>query len=238
MHLARDVRVLRALSERTGMHIVTNTGQYKEPYLPPETFAQSAEQLAAGWIEEWENGIDSTDVRPGFIKTAVEPESLAPTQQKVITAAALTSRSTGLTIGTHTCAALPALEILNLLADHGIEPAKWIFIHANAENDFDRVREVAQSGCWIELDAIGSAPDDLLLRQLLRLLEWGFGDQVLLSHDAGWYSVGEPGGGTPRPYTHLTAHFIPLIRGAGIGTETIDKLTMLNPARAFSIDDR
>ncbi len=235
MYLARDVRVLRALSEQTGMQFITNTGQYKEPYLPEETFDITAQALAEQWIREWEEGIDGTDVRPGFIKTAVEPGPLAPTQQKVITAAAITSRATGLTIGTHTCAGIAAMHVLRLLSVHQVDPAKWIFIHAHQEKDFDLIRMVAREGCWIELDGIGAASDASILAMLLKLLDAGHVGQVLLSHDAGWYSVGEPNGGKPRPYTHLGETFLPLMRDFGIDEPTIHRITVGNPARAFAI---
>jgi phosphotriesterase-related protein len=102
MYLGRDVEVLWTISGLTGLQIVTNTGQYKEPHLPARTFEVDAEALAEGWIREFEEGIEGTSIKPGFIKTAVERESLAPTQQKVVRAAALTSRATGLAIATHT----------------------------------------------------------------------------------------------------------------------------------------
>ncbi len=235
MYLARDPHVLRSLSEQTGMHFITNTGQYKEPYLPDETFRITAQALAGQWIREWEEGIEGTDVRPGFIKTAVEPRPLAPMQQKVVTAAAIASRATGLTIGTHACAGIAALHVLRLLSAHGVDPAKWIFIHAHMETDFDLIRMVAREGSWIELDGIGAANDASVLSMLLKLLDAGFVGQVLLSHDAGWYSVGEPKGGTPRPYTHLTDVFLPLMRELGIDEQTIHRVTVENPARAFAI---
>jgi phosphotriesterase-related protein len=235
MYLARDVRILRTLAELTGLHIITNTGQYKEPFLPPRTFQITAEELAADWVSEWEYGIDGTDVRPGFIKTAVEPVPLAPTQVKVITAAALTSRATGLTIGTHTCAAVPALEILRILDRNDVDPRKWIFIHAQGEPDHELLRLVAREGCWMEIDAIGNGQDAEQLALVLKLLDWGCESQVLLSHDAGWYTVGEPGGGTPRPYTHLVKRFIPLMQRVGVDTAIIDRLTVQNPAAAFTV---
>lgn len=235
MYLARDVQMLRTLAEQTGMQFITNTGQYKEPYLPQETFRISAEELAAQWIDEWVNGIDGTDIRPGFIKTAVFPDPLAETQVKVMTAAAITRRETGLTIGTHTCKAVPALQIIRLLESRQVDPAKWIFIHAHQEEDFDLLRMVAAAGCWIELDGLGSTSDAAILTPLLKLLDAGFQRQVLLSHDAGWYTVGEPDGGTPRPYTHLTSTFIPLLRQFGVDDEMIRVLTVENPARAFAI---
>ncbi len=235
MYLARDVHVLRALAEQTGMQFITNTGQYKEPYLPEETFRIDAEELAAQWTDEWENGIDGTDVRPGFIKTAVFPDPLAETQVKVMTAAAITSRTTGLTIGTHTCKGIPALQVVRLLESQQVDPAKWIFIHAHQENDFDLIRMVADAGSWIELDGLGGASDASILTSLLKLLDAGFERQVMLSHDAGWYTVGKPDGGTPRPYTHLTTTFIPLMKRFGIDDATIRMITVDNPARAFAI---
>ncbi|TVQ22072.1 MAG: phosphotriesterase [Spirochaetaceae bacterium] len=236
MYLARDPVVLRELARRTGVHIVTNTGQYKEPYLPEETFALSADALADQWIAEWTDGIESTDVRPGFIKTAVNPVPLAETQQKIITAAALTSIATGMTIGTHTCRGVPALQILKLLDHHGVAPGKWIFIHAHQESDIGLLKLVARSGCWIELDGIGAATDESILSSLLQLLDAGFESQIMLSHDAGWYSVGEPGGGDVKPYTYLSTRFIPLLRDFGLSQASIHALTVTNPARAFTID--
>jgi phosphotriesterase-related protein len=235
MYLARDPRVLLALSEETGMQFLTNTGQYKEPYLPAETFSLSAEELASQWIDEWENGIGDTGVRPGFIKTAVFPEPLAETQRKVITAAAIASRETGLTIGTHTVKGIPALQIVRLLEANAVNPDRWIFIHAHQEDDFDLIRMVARAGSWIELDGIGNAPDSKTMATLLKLLDAGFERRILLSHDAGWYTVGEPNGGTPRPYTYLTKTFIPLMRSFGITDGLIHTLTVENPARAFTV---
>jgi phosphotriesterase-related protein len=235
MYLARDPRVLLRLSEATGLHILTNTGQYKEPFLPAETFILSPEKLAEQWVSEWENGIDGTQVRPGFIKTAVEPVPLADTQKKVIAAAAITSNATGLTIGTHTVKGIPALQILRILEQYSVDPTKWIFIHAHLESDFDLMRMVVREGAWIELDGLGAASDEVIMTGLLKLLDAGFEKQVLLSHDAGWYTVGEEGGGTPRPYTHLTRHFIPLMREFGVSEASIETITVENPARAFSI---
>jgi phosphotriesterase-related protein len=80
MFLGRDVDVLLTISETTGLHIITNTGHYKEPYLSTETFDLEPQALADQWIVEAEEGIDGTGIRPGFIKTAVERETLAPMQ--------------------------------------------------------------------------------------------------------------------------------------------------------------
>jgi phosphotriesterase-related protein len=235
MYMARDPVIFRELSERTGLNILTNTGQYKEPSLPQQTLEINAEELAAQWILEWEEGIDGTDVRPGFIKTAVEPEPLAPIQQKVIRAAAITSRATGLTIMTHTCVAEPALQVLDILEEEGVDPSRWIFTHAQQEEDLEQLTEVARRGAWISLDGLKETLVNEHMRSLLHLLELGFRDHILLSHDAGCYTVGEGGGGEKRPYTYLFNDFIPLLRERGVDQQTIDRIVTVNPSEAFIV---
>lgn len=235
MYLARDVEILREIGRRTGMRFLTNTGQYKEPYLPPATFEIDALQLADQWIAEWEDGIDGTDARPGFVKTAVNPEPLAPVQRKVIRAAALTSSATGLTIATHTGRADQAMEVLDIVEAEGVAPDRWIFVHAQNETDVGKLLAVARRGAWIELDGLGDTTIDKHMAPLLALLEAGFEGKVMLSHDAGWYRVGEEPGGKKKPFTFLLETFAPLMRERGVSPQTIRRITERNPAEAFTV---
>lgn len=58
--------------------------------------------------------------------------------------------------------------------------------------------------------------------------------RVLLSHDNGWYSVGEPEGGDVQPYTSLFAELLPALRREGFSEDEIHQLVVTNPARAFA----
>jgi phosphotriesterase-related protein len=71
-----------------------------------------------------------------------------------------------------------------------------------------------------------------------RLRDEGLLHRVLVSQDAGWYTVGEPRGGTFRSFDTVFTAFIPALRENGFGTEEIDLLLIDNPARAFSIGVR
>jgi phosphotriesterase-related protein len=235
MYLGRDALLLKELSELTGLNILTNTGQYKEPYLPEETFSLSSGQLAESWIEEFHRGIDGTDVRPGFIKTAVNPGPLGPIQRKVTEAAALTSKSTNLTIATHTGVGIAALEILEILESKGVNAEKWIFVHAQNEEDPDLLAEIAQRGAWIELDGIGVEKEMLHLERLEELLQRGYENRILLSQDAGWYRVGEEPGGEKKSFAFLVGSFLPKLRQRGMPERTIENLMIGNPARAFAV---
>jgi phosphotriesterase-related protein len=93
---------------------------------------------------------------------------------------------------------------------------------------------VAERGAWIEYDNIGYVDDGELIPRILTVLAAGRGSQLLLSHDMGWYDPAKPGGGTPRPYTHLSTTMLPKLRAAGVDEATIVQLTHTNPFEAFA----
>lgn len=238
--LARDPRVLVQLSETTGLHLITNTGLYgarTNRFLPPYAFEESAHQLAERWIREARDGIDGTGVRPGFIKSGVDPDpSLSPIHRKLVEAAGLAHLETGLTIAVHTGRG-PGLEQLNLLASLGIGPSAWIWVHAQGAAD-DALLTAARRGAWISCDGLNpsSIPRHLHLCQLFR--REGLLHRVLLSHDAGWYDPDKSGGGTFRPYDLLFTVFLRTLRANGFVETEIETLTVQNPAAAFAIRRR
>ena len=59
---------------------------------------------------------------------------------------------------------------------------------------------------------------------------------MLVSHDAGWYRVGEPGGGQFRPYDTLFTAFVPALKASGFADAEIRQLLVDNPRRALSGD--
>jgi len=235
MFIARDAEVLARLSKATGLNIVTNTGMYKEPFLPQYAFETSADKLAEMWIKEFEEGIEGTEIKPGFIKIAVNPGSLIPVQQKIVRAAARTHHATGLTIASHTAHGVAALETIDLLETEKVSPANFIVVHTDSESEHDYHLQIAERGAWVEYDAIGRKPPEQHLEWIASLLDAGYENQLLLSMDAGWYSVGEERGGEVMPYTYLIKEFVPRMQEAGIAEETIHKLTVTNPAQAFGI---
>ncbi|MSS73705.1 MAG: phosphotriesterase [Candidatus Latescibacteria bacterium] len=233
MFLGRDPALLRRLSEASGLHLLTNTGMYKAPYLPAYALEQSAEELAAAWTAEATKGIEGTGIRPGLIKIAVNPEAeLVPIQKKIVRAAALTHLQTGLSIAAHTG---PGLEVLDLLKAEGVAPGAFIWVHAQSNSDQSKCLEAARRGAWLSYDGFpatrGTEPPKIEV-QLRTALDTGLGDRLLISHDAGWYHVGEPGGGTYRPYDAIFTHFLPTLKKDHPGIEKT--LLVDNPRRALT----
>ena len=165
----RDPLLLKGLSDSSGLDILTNTGYYgagNDKYIPQHAFIETADQLAARWILEWENGIDNTGIKPGFIKIGVANGNLSDLHKKLVTAAAWTHLKTGLTIASHTGPAIPAFEQIDILQKEGVAPEAFIWVHAQSEKDPGNHVKAAKMGAWIGLDGL----DDNNLEDYIRMI--------------------------------------------------------------------
>lgn len=234
--LGRDVKLLKMLSDKTGIKFITNTGYYgarSNKHLPAWVFTETPEQLAARWIEEFEHGIDGTNIKPGFIKISVDgpTNGLTEVHKKLVRAAAITHLKTGLTIFSHTGPARAAFEQLEILKEMKVKPDAFVWVHAQAEKDKTMHIRAAKMGAWVSLDNVG-VNNDYYLEALAGLKEAGLLHRVLLSHDAGYYRPGEPDGGEFRGYTEI----FKLLKG--FSEEDIEQLLIKNPAEALTIKKR
>jgi phosphotriesterase-related protein len=239
--LGRDPLLLRRLSEASGLHIVTNTGYYGaagDRFVPSHAHGETPEQLAARWTAEYRDGIEGTSIRPGFLKTGVDAGPLSPIDRKLVEAAALCHLATGLTVAVHTGDPTAARETVAVLAQRGVSPEAYVWVHAqNARDPADRAA-LAGEGAWVELDGVG--PDSLEghVEAVVDLSRRGRLGRVLVSQDAGWFHVGEAGGGSYRPHTLLHDAFVPALRARGLGEADVRRLLVENPARAFAVRRR
>ncbi len=236
-YLGRDPRLLRRLSEASGLNLITNTGYYAAnggKHLPAFVADESPEQLAARWIAEAREGIDGTGIRPGFIKIGVDAGPLNAAARKLIRAAAIAHRATGLTVASHTGDGPAAFEQLSILRDEKIDASVWIWVHAQNEPDVGRLADAASQGAWIELDNVGPESIEATASRVKSLIDRCHAGRLLLSQDAGWYHVGEAGGGTFRPYDTLFTGLLPALDRAGIDAAAFRRLTVDNPRAAFT----
>jgi len=217
------------------------TGNYAAldaKFLPAYVYTDSVEALAQRWIDEATNGIEGTGIRPGLIKLGFNGGPLTDAEQKLIRAAAIAHRKTGLTIGAHTGPAVSAFEQLSILKQSGIDPSAWIWIHAQAEPDHSQHVKAARGGAWISFDGVSSASLATHIDLAKKMKNEGLLNRTLISQDAGWYHVGEPDGGAFRTFETVFTEFIPAIRAAGFTDADIRTLFVDNPESAFSVSVR
>ncbi len=233
--MGRDPRLLRALSEDSGLHILANTGFYQPPWLPAWAAGADADRLAAHWIREAREGLNDTDIRPGFVKIALSTrdEPVSPLQARILRAAIRVSRTCGLPIAAHTIGDRPLQDALAILQEEGLPPDRFIWVHAGTGSP--EVQEAAlAAGIRIELDMVAPETADRDAERILELLRSPWHRRVLASMDRGWHDPARPDQEI-RPYAWFFREFLPRLARLGADEAMIRRLTVENPAEAFAL---
>jgi phosphotriesterase-related protein len=237
--VGRNLSVLRALAEATTIQIVVPTGVYREAYVPDVLRDTSEQDLADLWTTELTDGIEETSIRAGFIKLAMSDDGPTPLEVRNLRAAARASQNTGAAIAIHTIGGKVARQEMDILEKAGLDLQRFIWVHAQTEPDVSILMDAARRGAYVELDSVGAPFQSQieLLDTVLALIEAGFADHLLLSHDAGWYNPARPDGlpeGGYRGYTALGKDFLPALLRRGVSEEHARLITVNNPAKAFA----
>jgi phosphotriesterase-related protein len=242
-YLGRDVGLLRQLSDSTGLHFITNTGYYgamENKFIPSNVMNMSAPEIAGLWIDEARNGIDGTDIFPGFIKIGVERKPLSDFHRTLARAAALTHKATGLTIMSHTGPSTGAFQQLEILKEEGVAPDAFIWTHAHNEKDSMKHVQAALMGTWVAFDAFrgGEQQTAEFVHFILNMKQHNCLHRLLLSHDAGWFDPAQPDGHNYAPHTALFDQLFPALKEAGITPDELNLILVKNPAEALTIRKR
>ncbi len=232
--VGRRADILKVVSAAAGFPLVIPTGVYREPWVPNWVQLASEDELRKWLTDELQEQIEASGVRAGWIKLSAGDDGITETETKILRAAAAAGVATNAVIGSHTIRGRVVRDQLAIIEEAGHTPTRFVWIHAQAEPDFDLHLEMAARGVWIEYDDIGSRPDSIHIDRIKKLLDAGHGGQILLSHDRGFYDPAQPGGGVPRPFTYLTETFLPALAAVGVDDATIRQMTCDNPFRAFA----
>ncbi|MEZ5100010.1 MAG: phosphotriesterase-related protein [Thermoleophilia bacterium] len=246
--MGRDVARVRRIAERSGVQVVVGTGHYVQSTHPPEVARQSVDEIAAWMIGEIRDGIDDTGIRPGVIGEIGTSGAIHPDERKCLEAAALTQQETGLAITVH--CAIPTekvgLDVVRVLERAGADPTRVILGHmSHTVADLDYHRACADTGAVLEYDRFGAEflyeswgryeepRDSTVVAAVARLVADGYGDRIVLSHDACYrVQLARFGGGG---YAHLARHVLPALGDAGVDEAALRRLTVETPARLLAI---
>ena len=246
---------LREVSRRTGVNIVAGVGHYVNFAQGAEVQGRSVSQIADGLVDEIENGIAASDVRPGIIGEIGTTWPLHPNEEKVLRAAALAQRQSGLAISVHVHPPTRSGHgILDILEDEGVDLSRVVLGHVDAalahpDVDFDEAvayhRSLAERGAFIEYDLCGNSgfftdganswwlPSDReRCKALGQLVRQGFAQSLLISQDVGHkHYLAEYGG---WGYAHVLTAFKAMLADFGVDSITHDQVTRRNPARMLA----
>jgi phosphotriesterase-related protein len=249
--LGRDVRLVAGVAERAPVTLVASTGWYTPNVLPtyfqfhgPGRPIDGPDSLVELFVRDITDGIAGTNVRAGMLKVMTDTDGITPDVGRVMAAAATAHRETGVPITTHSNpASRNGLAQQAFLRERGVRPERIIIGHSGDTDDLDYLRALMDNGSTIGMDRFGMEhvlPDDRRVRTVVSLLEQGYADRIVLSHDAAFYSHVTPpswrASHAPRwRMDTISRHILPALRDAGVSADQIDLMLVRNPQRLLEV---
>jgi phosphotriesterase-related protein len=242
--IGRDPRALRRVSEATGLNIVMGAGYYLGSSHPEKVAAMTAEQIADEIVGEATQGVDGSDVKIGLIGEIGVSSDFTAREEKSLRGAAQAQVRTGLPLMVH----LPGWfrlghRVLDVVAEEGGDLRHTVLCHMNPSHDDQPYQqELAARGAFIEYDMIGMdffyadqqvqcPSDEEAARAIVKLVQAGYTDRILLSHDVFLKMMLTRYGG--NGYAYIPRHFLPRLRRHGLNEAILNQIMRDNPRSVF-----
>lgn len=250
----RDPFFLAKMATIMDLNIICSTGLYYEPasafmyWKFRSGFADVETEMYEMMRTELTKGIGNTGIKAGVIKLASSANQITPFEEKFFRAAARNNRETGATIITHTEAGTMGPEQAKLLIDNGANPKDIAIGHMCGNTDLDYHERVLQYGVFDSFDRFGlegdlfnTPTDEERCDMIAALLDKGYEDQILMSHDSVTVELGRPRP-VPKDDLDFMAHanilnipdrVIPMLKERGVTDAQLDKIFIANPAKVL-----
>ena len=245
LFLGRDVRLMRRVSEATGLNVIAATGIYTYDHLPTALLTRDADAIADLYVHDIERGIQGTDARAAFIKCAADAPGITENVEKLHRAAARASLRTGVPIMAHTHPASgTGPRQLDIFAEEGVDLTTVQLAHTGDTTDLDYIERVLDRGAYIGMDRFGLEmylPFDQRIDTVVALLERGYADRMMLSADycatLDWFPLElekqmlAAGAAVDWSSTIVHDKVLPALRERGLTEAQERTLLVENPAR-------
>ena len=243
--IGRDPEALKRIAEKTGLNIIMGTGFYVGQTHPEALSSMTDRQVADWMVKELTEGADGTAIRAGYIGEIGISEVFDDKERKVLRAAAIAQKDTGVAINVHINPwTTNGLEAADILLEAGVAPDRICISHIDVENREDYVFALLQKGVYVEFDNFGKeyyirrevrnpgyglfVHDTERVTFLKKLIDAGFLRQILLSCDLCLKNLMHTYGGWG--YDHVLTNIVPMMEDEGITNEQIHTLLVENPA--------
>jgi len=251
--LARDPAAIRRVSEATGVHVTLGAGYYQDRSLPASFDDLTEDEIVEEIVRDIDIGVagavapDGSPIRAGHIG---EIGTTTPTERemKSLRAAARAQARTGAMLNIHQSYVPGDRAIQHRLADtieqSGGDLDRTVFSHMDRTGqDFGHQLALLRRGITIEYDEFGyevgnrdwdrsSIQDVQRVREIARLAEAGFLDQLTVAHDVSFKRMQSANGGWG--FTHLLERVPDGFRWAGLSDADIEQLLVGTPRRLLA----
>lgn len=244
--IGRDLAGLKRISERTGVHVVAGTGFYLQASHPIDLVALGPDGVTDRILADLRAGQDG--VRPGIIGEIGVSADFTPAEQISLRGALAAQVESGLPVQVHLPGWLRlAGTVLDLVESVGADPTKVVLCHMGPSGeDLEYQRAAMDRGAWVQYDMLGMEvyyadqavqcpSDEQNATHLARLVNRGYGGQLLLSQDVFVKSLLRRHGGPG--YAHILQYFAPRLRRHGLDEAQVLSLMTDNPRCLFGSGD-
>ncbi|MBM3949453.1 MAG: hypothetical protein FJ312_09525 [SAR202 cluster bacterium] len=247
--IARDPLALARISRAAGLNIIMGGSHYVPVAHPKDMDKRSEEEIATQIINDVTVGVGDTGVKTGVIGEIGNFYPLSENEKKVLRASAYAQKRTGAPILVHPGIHPKAiLEIMDILTKAGADPRHVIMGHLDPIRPMSAIKELAQSGCFVEYDRFGSEDssfdydigearsdpvnDVQRMESLEYLISEGLGDRIVIAHDVCTKADTTRHGG--KGYAHILENIVPRMRKRGFTQKQLDAILIHNPAKALA----
>jgi phosphotriesterase-related protein len=243
--LGRDPRALVQMSRATDMSMVMGASWYTKSYHPLDMDARTVEELTDVIVRDVAAGVDGTTVRSGIIgEIGIDGDPLTPNEIKVIRASARASRLTGAPMSFHRAGVgEERIKSIDVVASESADMAHVVMGHSSSiAGDFALMKRILDRGVFIEFDYLGviggpGGPlsprnDRTVLAGIVKLIEAGYADRIVLGHDICTKIQLKKYGGTG--FSYINEYFLPELKRLGVSDENIRKIMIDNPRKALT----
>ncbi len=239
--LGRRAPLMADLAAKTGLNIICCTGLYSVgTYLQVREQVGGPEAVADIFIQELTEGIGQTGVKAGIIKVVTGAPAISDAERELLQVSAKASVASGAPIITHTEGIL-GQEQQDILHAAGVPLHNIIVGHSCISTNFNYHMHMIRAGSYLGFDRFGmegGMPDEVRVHSLIKLLEAGCAERMMVSHDSVWYWVGGPslgsGGYQNWKPTNFFERIIPMLQYGGVTDEQIETMLVDNPRRFFT----
>lgn len=240
-----DPEALRALAQRTGLHVVAGCGYYRQPVLPEEIHDRSAEEIADDLLRWLTEGMYGTTIQAGLMGELGTSSPIYPFEERQLRAAARVQRQTGASINVHPLIwGHEHLHILDILEEEGADLSRVAISHCDELVEPEWHARIAERGAVLSFDTFGSETffdrsfaqeprDTDRIECLLHLLEQGYATQITLAHDICTRLQFRHYGGWG--WDHLLTNIVPRLRHAGVSQQELDAMFIVTPRRLLTL---
>lgn len=249
--IGRNPRLLKKISEETGLNVVMGTGFYVYSSHPQEIKNMTENQIAELMVEEIRDGADGTGIKAGVIGEIGISEVFNEEERKVLRAAAIAHKKTGTSVLVHINPwTTNGVEAARILLDAGVNPKKIAISHIDVENNVEYIRELLKLGVYVEFDNFGKeyyvnrevrnsgyglfVTDVQRVKCLKQFIDEGYKNQILCSCDVCLKICLRTYGGWG--YDHVLTNVVPMMEDEGISKQDIALILKDNPTNF--IDNR